>query len=432
MSPDGHTSNRFRELRSRAEALLAGRGDPGGGESELPRLIHELEVHQIELELQNQELRQAQAELEASRDRFADLYESAPVGYVTLNAQGLIERANTAAHEILGFEHQMPGTPLSRFLDREDHPVFYRYLNELAGRERRPDPVEVRVTTPGVPSWARLEAAVERQGDGSVRSWRVALADVTRRRRAEEDLKRAEERARNESEARRRLAGRLVDLLEEDRRRLAMMLHDEVGQELSGAKMEIEIARRDASPDSKLLRRLDRAARILGEAIVCLRDTGRELRPPSLDVLGLVPALRSLGRRAPSAGCRVRHFFKDVPETLEDHLQSTVFRIAQEAVANAVRHSGCSEVHLSLTVRDQALHLTVEDDGCGFVWEEAVSEGSGRGPLGLLIMRERAVFAGGSLEVDSTPGRGTLVTAKVPLTPPPGGPGTEPAGLDPT
>lgn len=441
MSSDHRAGEAARTLREKAERILSrgGAADVDLERADILRLAHELEVHQVELELQNEELRRAQADLERSRDQFADLYESAPVAYLILGPQGLIERANRAARALVGRNQVLEGLPFSSLVLEKDLFVYYEYLNQTAGHDQERGSVELRLSSPDEEAsiHVRLEASLEPAANEEGFRRRLALVDITARKRAEQKLEALaaslEEQVRNrtskleESEAkaqaeavqRRRLAGRLVKLLEEDRRDLSMMLHDEVGQELSGAKMEIENARRDLSPgDSTMAGRLDRTAQILGQAIACLRDTSRRLRPPSLDVLGLVPALRSLVENRLEKGCRVHFFFKEVPETLDNDLQVAVFRIAQEAITNALRHSGCSHIHLSLTVRGSSLCLTVEDDGCGFVWKEAVSDASTESPLGLMIMQERAVFAGGSLEVDSTPERGTLVMAEFPLAPP--------------
>jgi signal transduction histidine kinase len=182
--------------------------------------------------------------------------------------------------------------------------------------------------------------------------------------------------------------------------------------QLESAQVELEGDRPETD------RQLGLAAEHLQDAVGRLRSTSRGLHPASLSVLGLEAALRSLTEECRGSGCRLRFFFHQVPGDLDLDRALAVFRIAQEAVTNAVRHSGCSEIHVSLSVRDDALHLTVEDDGCGFEWGQAVSEASGEGPLGLLIMRERAVHAGGSLHVDTSPGRGTVVTAEIPLAAP--------------
>jgi PAS domain S-box-containing protein len=413
------TGDRTLALREKAERLLREQdsGTVDADARDLAHLVHELEVHRVELEIQNQELRRAQAELEASRDEYEDLYEAAPVGYVTLDRNGLVLRANTAAHEILGFEHELRNRPLSSRIEAEDRSPFCGYLNQIAaGAKERPEPVEVRLAGSHVPACVRIEATTEADKRGGHRRWRVALVDVTRRREAEAALERSEARARAEAEERRHLADRLVELLEEDRRATAMALHDDIGQILAGVKMQLETLQSDLERTApEPAGRLQQAAESLQEAVSRLRSTSRQLHPASLSVLGLEAALRSLKEEVSGSRCRIHAFFHGVPGSLDPDRSLAVFRIAQEAVTNAVRHSDCREIHLSLAVRNGALHLTVEDDGAGFAYEKAVSDRSSQGPLGLLIMRERAVRLGGTLHVDATPDRGTVVTAEIPL-----------------
>ena len=459
MTKNPRPRNAFRELRQKAEHILreSGTRPVQVDRDDLLHLVHELEVHQVELELQNDELRRAQAELEASRDQFADLYDSAPVAYVTLNAKGTIERANRAAHALIGGGRTLEGSLFSSLILEQDLFIYYDYFNRAASHEQAPEPVELRVSSDHgqQPVHVQLEASLNSPADEGGIRWRLALVDITRSKQAERNLERqaasleeqvrdrtrelekanealekelkrrnryekaleaSESKARSEAAGRRYLAGRLVELLEEDRRHLALMLHDDLGQTLTGAKMALESIRAELRQKADVLAgRMDHVVESLQGVIAALRDTSRELRPSSLDMLGLVPGLRSLAEGAQNKTRRIHYFFKHVPDTLDPDLQLAMYRIAQEAVQNAVQHSGCTEIHVSLTLRDSVLHLTVEDNGCGFVRGEAVSEVSGRGPLGLMIMRERAVHAGGELFVDSVPEKGTTVKADVPV-----------------
>jgi len=253
-----------------------------------------------------------------------------------------------------------------------------------------------------------------------------AMLDVTERKRLLEELRRSrdelEQRVRErtleleaESERRRHLAGRLVEVLEEDRRSLSMMLHDDIGQCIAGTKMEIENLKYDWNPGDGLEvpAKIDHAVGALQGILGALRNTSRQLRPGSLDTLGLAAALRSIETGDPL--CRIHHFVREEPPSLDGNVNLALFRIAQEAVTNAVRHAGCSDIHVSLVGRGDTLVLMVEDNGCGFSWDEAVSEQSDQAPLGLLVMRERAVHAGGEVHVESVPGKGTLVRAEFPL-----------------
>lgn len=317
-------------------------------------------------------------------------------------------------------------------ISEEDRPRVKRHIEE-AIRETGVFAHQFRFRADD-PMWIESRGKVIYDAEGNPLRMLGIAQNITRRKRMEKELhdhrkrlellvrKRTEEleasraRAQSEADKRQYLAKRLVDILEEDRRDLSMMLHDDIGQRIIGAKMKVEsIQGKMSDAGSAESGELGCVVEDLQAVIGSLRDKSRQLLPPSLLLLGLIPSLRSLGDGLTDPCCRMHYFFRDVPEDLEPDMQLALYRIAQEAVINAVRHSGCSEIHLSLTFREYTLRLNVEDDGCGFEWKDSGSGLSDRGPLGLVIMRERAHFIGGDLFVESSPGHGTLVMAEVPV-----------------
>lgn len=156
---------------------------------ETRRTLHELRVHQIELEMQNEELRRAQAELDAARARYFDLYDLAPVGYCTLSETGLILEANFTAATLLSVARGALGKqPITRFILREDQDIYYLHRKHLF-ETGEPQVCELRmVKKDGAPFWARLEATVAQGADGAPVG-RVVLSDITERKRAEEVLR---------------------------------------------------------------------------------------------------------------------------------------------------------------------------------------------------------------------------------------------------
>lgn len=229
-------------------------------------------------------------------------------------------------------------------------------------------------------------------------------------------LEASEDEARTLSRQRGLLTKHLVNLLEEDRWYICGVLHDDVAQTLTGTKMAIENIRSDLAEKAPgPAERLDDVVNSLQGAIAFLRDTSCHLCPSSLEILGLVGALRSLGDGVQTDKCPIHFLFREVPDSLDRELEIAVFRIAQEAVNNAIHHGKCNEIHLSLVGRNNTLYLTVEDDGCGFDRDRAVSESSSGTTMGLLLMQGRAASAGGELHVEASPGRGTVVIAEIPL-----------------
>jgi PAS domain S-box-containing protein len=212
-------------LRTQAEARLrarTARASDAPAEPAVQRVLHELEVHQIELELQNEELRRSQADLEVARARYFDLYDLAPVGYLTLGAPDRILRANLTAGTLLGVDrHTLIGQALTRFLVREDQDRCYVTLRQVFAAET-PRYCEVRSAPPhGAPTWLRLDANLAPAGRDEPAQCRAILTDLTERKRAEAALERAQEQLDLRVRARTaELAAANLALQEDNERRL--------------------------------------------------------------------------------------------------------------------------------------------------------------------------------------------------------------------
>ena len=161
------------------------------------QLLHELRVHQIELESQNEEMCRTQGELEASRARYFDLYDLAPVGYFTVSEQGLIIEANlTAAGLLSGARGVRVKQPLTRFILPEDQDLYYRHREQLF-ETGAPQVSEMRMLrADAAPFWARLEATTAQDGENGAPVCRTVVSDITDRKRAEEDLEESVEHLR--------------------------------------------------------------------------------------------------------------------------------------------------------------------------------------------------------------------------------------------
>ena len=219
----------------------------------------------------------------------------------------------------------------------------------------------------------------------------------------------------------------VVRAREEERRRLRRDLHDGVGPALAALALHAETARDLAADDPEAASRLlDRLVPRLNATVADVRAMVHELRPPMLDELGLGEAVAELGDRLSTGTTRVvvqQSASSDLPAAVE----VAAYRIAGEAVGNAVRHAGAATVHVSLHEREGALVLTVADDGSGFTEGTAPRT---HGGLGLTTMRDRAEEVGGHLEVTTGPS-GTTVLASLPSTSPTTAAAGSPA-VDPT
>ena len=187
LSPDaaadlrGQTEERLEALSAAASAALP---------DDAAAVLHELRVHQIELEMQNDELRQITEQLEASRARYVDLYDQTPVGYLTLSENSVIRQANRTAAQKLGAPlAALIGRPLTKFIVADDEDVFYFLRNALFATGR-PQHCELRLrSVDGAPLWMHLEAALADDEPGDAPACRVTLTDITMRKLAEQELR---------------------------------------------------------------------------------------------------------------------------------------------------------------------------------------------------------------------------------------------------
>jgi two-component system, NarL family, sensor histidine kinase UhpB len=194
---------------------------------------------------------------------------------------------------------------------------------------------------------------------------------------------------------------------EEERKRIARDLHDEVNQSLTALLLRIEAATQDAPPE--LQQELAETKHLANRAMTELLDLARQLRPTALDDHGLVAALRTHVKDYDRRSDASAHFWVDPDiQELAPDVQLVIYRVAQEALVNAARHSGASRIEVNLERHNSSVCLQVADNGSGFAFAD---ESKG---LGLSGMRERALLVGGSLEIDSRQGTGTTVKLEVP------------------
>jgi signal transduction histidine kinase len=215
-----------------------------------------------------------------------------------------------------------------------------------------------------------------------------------------------------------RLLDSVISAQEEERKRIARELHDETGQALTGIIMSLEAAEEALPRDPEVARqRLERAASLARQSIDLIRQLVVDLRPAALDDLGLVPALRAFAEtRLGEKGVELQMEVSNMKDRLSPPVETCLFRVVQEAVTNIIRHSNAKTARIHLGRRDGVVSLSVEDDGQGFdVAEVRASPRSDRA-LGLAGMEERVSLVGGELTIESAPGKGTIVRAKIDVT----------------
>jgi signal transduction histidine kinase len=227
---------------------------------------------------------------------------------------------------------------------------------------------------------------------------RVSEKDKTRAETAEYEL--------------RRLSNQLIRVQEDERRTISRELHDEVGQILTGLRMELGGLSR-AEADANFRTRLESVKRLAEEALRSVRNLALLLRPSMLDDLGLEPALRWQAKEfSGRSGIPVSVNIDGKIETLPESVRICLYRAIQEALTNCMKHAGASRVSVTVQQREDLVSASVHDNGKGFDVDELHTQG-----LGLVGMEERVRALHGQLTVSSQPGKGTLVTLALPLAP---------------
>lgn len=400
---------RDRTERQRAEDAL--RQAQSELEDRVRKRTAELEEANLRLAQEAEEHRRTEARLRYSEEKYSTLVENLPAG-VFIFRENRIVFANRAFEQLTGYTaEEISGLEPWPLLHPEDRTRVRKIAEaRLAGGEAPAD-YEVRVLTKaGKPRWLNLRVALLwfRGAPSSL----CSAVDITERRRAEEELALSREELR-------RLSAQLLETQEAERLRVSRDLHDSIGQALSAATFLLDNAIRRASSEGGMVpvRLLEPLVERLQESIEEVRRISMALRPSILDDLGLVATVGWFCREFAAAlpGVHVVQQVTAVEAEIPGPLKTAIYRILQEAVHNAAKHSRAGKVWVSLASRAGALELAVRDDGAGFASREGVAEEGGGPGLGLRSMRERAHLSGGTLAVESAPGKGTTVRARWPL-----------------
>jgi PAS domain S-box-containing protein len=346
--------------------------------------------------------------LRESEERFRLMVDRAPVMIWTTRPDTTLDYLNSTCVEFLGL-------PLEKLLDEAwlnaVHPEDVDHCTGIyvpAIEARRPYLIEFRVRrADGIYRWVLDSGVPKYRPDGSFEGFIGCSIDITERKNAEDLIRETQAAVEVSHREIQQLAGRLITAHEDERRRLARELHDDVTQRL--ARLAIDAAR------------LERGTGTDGAVADMRRDLVRlskdvhalsyRLHPSVLDDLGLVEALKAeCDRVARHGALRVEVDAHDVPQALTSDASLCLFRIAQEALSNAARHARASAVSVLLSPSGEGLQLAVSDNGSGFDLGRSPDHAS----LGFASMRERVRLLRGELHIESTPGRGTTVVAWVP------------------
>jgi PAS domain S-box-containing protein len=293
----------------------------------------------------------------------------------------------------------------------EDQAAFRDFLRRDAGavhygvfrqRKKTGDPIDI-------------------EGVGHLVAWRgrparlVQINDITERLRTQQTLQSLNRELEVSHERLRALSRRLFEVQEEERRRLARDLHDDVGQVLTALKIQLESLARGGG-ELSMRARVDECVDTAQHTLERVRQISLSLRPPQLDDLGLAAALRShLDRQARVAGLQAHFETEDAPNEVAADTETACFRVAQEAINNVLRHARARNLWVRLFTTGGQLAISVRDDGRGFDLDAVRQRAANGASLGLVGMEERMALAGGTFELRSAPGQGTVLLASFPL-----------------
>lgn len=375
--------------------------NPALPESDARKYLHELQVHQVQLEMQNAELQQVRADLESSLARYTNLYDYAPIGYFTLDRKGMILEANLTGAGFLGIDRSsLVSQRLDAFVISESRAAFHTFLMKVfAGHIKEIREVQF-VNANQQPFFAHIEATA----DADRQVCRLIMLDINERKMAEETLRHSQELLHN-------MVSHQERVKEDERKRIAREIHDELGQNLLALRIDIAMLHaRTGDKHPKLSAKVQTALDHLDATMKSMRAIINNLRPPVLD-LGLNAAIEwqvwDFERRS---GIATELVMGKQDFALDDNCSVAVFRILQESLSNVIRHAQANRVRIDLHKSDNMLLMEVADNGIGIFPDCRRKANS----FGLLGIKERVNTLGGTLAISSGQDQGTTLTISIP------------------
>ena len=393
------------------------------------QMLHELRVHQIELEMQNEELRRTQAELDANRARYFDLYDLAPVGYFTLSETGLILEANLTAATKMGVARgALVKQPLAHFVLPNDQDIFYRHL-KLLFETGAPQVCELRlVKKDAAPFWVRIDATAAQDIDGAP-VCRATMSDITERKRAEATLQASSDEVKIMTQQLWQ-AAKLATMGE-----LSASIAHELNNPLATVSLRIESLIEKTSedhPNRRELEIIDQEVERMSKLIANLLQFSRRGQPQisTVDVCEEIEKTLELiyyHLRKNSISI-MRQFEDNIPKIHADcqQLRQLFLNLFTNAI-DAMPQGGMLTIVVSANAEGKKMRIEIADTGTGIPPEILAKvtepfyttkpEGKGTG-LGLAICRRIAQGHQGTIEItsDATPGKGTRVCLTLPIS----------------
>jgi PAS domain S-box-containing protein len=343
-------------------------------------------------------------EAELAFERLAAIVQSSADAVIGLDLDANINSWNKGAENIFGHTaDEAVGRSVMMLLPEERWHEETAILDRIKRAEMIDHFDTVRVTKDGTLLDVSLAISPIRDGDGKIVGASKIARDITHRKRADEAIRTRE------------TLQRIVEAQEGERNRIARDLHDHLGQQLTGLRLKLESIKALAVENPAVVNEIDRACHQASQIDTDMSLLAWELRPVSLDSHGLSEALASFVREwGQSHGITAEFQCVSKNGRLGPDVETNLYRIAQEALNNILKHADAKEVSVTLNQSAKEAVLVIEDDGRGF--DPAKTHSGADGGLGLIGMRERATLVGGNLEIESHDGGGTAIYARIPLS----------------
>ncbi|HET6527965.1 MAG TPA: response regulator, partial [Balneolaceae bacterium] len=367
-------------------------------------------------------------EVEAEREKLIDVFQHAPsIMAIMHGPDHIFERVNKRYKQLVG-NRELIGKTASEVFPEVEEQGFLKLLDQVYETGEAYVGTNVPVILEPPEGGERKKYFVNfiyqpiRDPDGQITGIFAQGVDLTERKRVEEELKDMNETLEEKVDERtmallsyqkqlRSLATQLSRTEEEERRRLATELHDNLGQMLAVTKMKIDLMKKTES-----LADLTEASELMDEAIAYTRELMSDLKPPpQLGEEDISANLAWLAKKMKKYDLNVMFESVEVHEPLDEEVQTTLVQAVRELLFNVVKHANSGEARVVLSFPDDHLKITVKDNGSGFDTSNINTDLS-KGGFGLFNIRERIDLLGGRTQIESVPGEGTIVSLLVPLT----------------
>ena len=367
-------------LREKAERMVdRARQFEFEGSADVLELSDVLNVHQVELEIQNEELKRAQQEFSDLHQEYVELYyDFAPCGYLTLTPNGIISRINRTGLAMLRCEKKrIQEQPFWSFVDTGSERDYFEARANLT-KTKTPQRLEMKLLPETGPSlWVQADIRPDLCENEEIRQLRMTLVDVSERVAAEKKLvalnaaleervQERTERLEKYSEKLRRLTLAISEAENQERKRIATLLHDDLKQLLAGIRFHLQIVQRDGADEKLREEKLDYIRTLVDESIHKTRVLSQELNPPVLNQSGLSVALEWL-----AGNMKERHGFEVTVESDDSTghdsypASSILFHAVKELLFNSFKHSGGNRANIELKRENDVLKIVVSDRGNG-------------------------------------------------------------------